>query len=234
MVFGALRPDVIIRRTTITGLSAGENIVGIDFRPADGKLYALGSASRVYSVDTLTAVATLVGTTFTPALAGASFGFDFNPTVDRIRVHSESDQDLRLNPATGAVAAVDTDLSYAVGDPGAGTNPAVAGTAYTNSTQGATVTALYAIDATRDVLVVLTNPNDGRLTTIGALGANTSTHVGFDIAGNNGDAYITLTTGGGAGGTGSTLYLLNLSTGSAFPIGNVSNAAPVVGLAIVP
>jgi hypothetical protein len=235
LVFGALRPDVIVRRATITGLASGETIVGIDFRPADGKLYALGSASRVYTVDTLTAVATLVGTTaFTPALAGTTFGVDFNPVPDRIRVHSDQEQDLRLNPATAAVAAVDSALAYAVADAGAGSNPAIAGTAYTNSVAGATTTILYAIDAARDVLVTLPNPNDGRLVTVGALGVNTTSDVGFDIAGNNGAAYVTLTTGLGAGGTGSTLFQVNLTTGSLFPVGNVSNAAPIRGIAIAP
>jgi hypothetical protein len=235
LVFGALRPDVIIRRATITGLASGETIVGIDFRPVDGKLYALGSASRVYTLDTLTAAATLVGTTaFTPALIGASFGFDFNPVPDRIRVHSDQEQDLRLNPATAAVAAVDSTLAYAIADAGAGSNPAIAGTAYTNSVAGATTTILYAIDAARDVLVTLPNPNDGRLVTLGPLGVNTSNDVGFDIAGNNGAAYVTLTTGLGAGGTGSTLFQVNLSTGSLFAIGNISNAAPIRGIAIVP
>jgi hypothetical protein len=235
LVFGALRPDIVIRRATITGLATGETIVGIDFRPVDGKLYALGSASRVYTLDTLTAVATLVGTSaFTPTLAGASFGVDFNPVPDRIRVHSDQEQDLRLNPATATVAAVDSALAYAVADAGAGANPAIAGTAYTNSVAGATTTILYAIDAARDVLVMLPNPNDGRLVTVGALGGNTTTDVGFDIAGNNGAAYMTLTTGLGAGGTGSTLFQVNLTTGSLFPVGNVSNAAPIRGIAIVP
>jgi hypothetical protein len=50
------------------------------------------------------------------SLNGSSFGFDFNPTVDRIRVQSDADQNLRLNPATGALAATDTTLSFAVGD----------------------------------------------------------------------------------------------------------------------
>ena len=48
---------------------------------------------------------------FTPALSGTAFGFDFNPTVDRIRVVSDTGQNLRLNPDTGAVAAVDGALN---------------------------------------------------------------------------------------------------------------------------
>jgi len=235
VAFGSLRPDVIQRRVAITGLQPGEQVLGIDFRPVDSKLYALGTTSRVYTLDTLSGAATSVSAApFTPLLSGTSFGFDFNPVPDRIRVHSDTDQDLRLNPATGATAAVDSILAYRVGDTGAASNPGIGGTAYTNSVAGATTTVLYAIDAVRDVLVTLANPNDGRLTTVGSLGVNSTGDIGFDIAGSNGAAYATLTTGAGANGTGSTLFLVNLSTGSLFPIGNVSGAAPLRGIAIAP
>ena len=60
------------------------------------------------------------------------------------------------------------------------------------------------------------------LTRAGALGVNTTGDVGFDIAGNNGTAYVTLTVGGGF--TGSTLYVINLATGTLFPVGGVANA----------
>ncbi|MCC6318351.1 MAG: DUF4394 domain-containing protein [Gemmatimonadaceae bacterium] len=136
--FGALRPD-LVRRTAITGLQAGESVLGIDFRPVDGKLYALGSTSRVYAIDTATAVATAVGpAAFTPAIAGTNVGFDFNPVPDRIRIHTDQTQDIRLNPVTGALAATDVPLAYRTGDAGFGITPTVAGTAYTNSVAGAT------------------------------------------------------------------------------------------------
>jgi hypothetical protein len=45
---------------------------------------------------------------FMPVLAGTSFGFDFNPTVDRIRLVSDSGQNLRLNPNSGAGATTTT------------------------------------------------------------------------------------------------------------------------------
>ena len=235
IAFGSVRPDLIQRRVAVTGLPTGEQLLGIDFRPADGKLYALGSTSRVYTLDTLSGAATAVAAApFTPALTGLNFGFDFNPVPDRIRVHSEADQDLRLNPMTGATAAVDGNLAYRAGDAGAGSDPNITGTAYTNSVAAASTTILYAIDTNRDALVTLPNPNDGQLATVGLLGVNTTGDVGFDIAGNNGTAFVTLTTGAGANGTGSTLYQLNLSTGSLLAIGNVSGTAPLRGIAIAP
>lgn len=238
VVFGALRPDVIARRVTIAGLQMGETVQGIDFGPVDGRLYAVGSSSRVYTLDTLTGAATAVSTAaFTPALAGTNFGVDFNPVPNRIRVHGDMSQNLRLVPrlggaTDGTVAATDGNLSYAAGDAGAGMTPAIGGTAYTNSVAGATTTVLFAIDYTRDVLTTLANPNDGIMTTVGSLGVNTTGDVGFDIAGNNGTAYATLTTGGGFAG--STLYIVNLASGALFPVGGVANAAPLRSIAIAP
>lgn len=238
VAFGALRPDNVTRRVTISGLQIGERIEGIDFGPVDARLYALGSTSRVYTLDTLTGAATVVGTTpFTPVLNGEFFGFDFNPVPNRIRVHSNLAQNLRLVPrlgggTDGSTAAIDGTLAYAPGDAGAGLTPSIGGTAYTNSVAGATTTVLFAIDYARDVLTMLPSPNDGVMTTVGSLGVNTTGQVGFDIAGNNGTAYATLTVGGGFGG--STLYVVNLASGSLFPVGGVANSAPLRSIAIAP
>lgn len=229
--FGAQSPNVVTRRAAISGLQNGEVIVGVDFRPVDKKLYALGSTSRVYTLDTLTATATLVGTTtFTPALNGNSFGFDFNPVPDRIRVHSDTEQDLRLNPLTGGLAAVDSLLAYNAGDANFGVNPNITGTAYTNSVAGATSTVLYAIDSNRDILVTLPSPNNGKMTTVGTLGPNTTEFVGFDIAGDTGVAYATLT----LGGAGSSFYTINLTSGAATLVGNIDNSAALRGIAVAP
>jgi hypothetical protein len=169
----------------ITGLPGGENIVGLDVRPLNGQLYALGKTSRLYVINPRTGAARQVGATpFIPALAGASFGFDFNPTVDRIRVTSDAEQNLRLNPDDGTVTGVDTNLAYAPGDPGAGTNPNVGGSGYTNSFAGATSTTLFDIDNARHALVIQNPPNDGTLTTVGALGTNNNA-VAFDIGEGN-------------------------------------------------
>jgi hypothetical protein len=39
----------------------------------------------LFTVNTASGALTAIGTGLTPALSGTSFGFDFNPTVDRIR-----------------------------------------------------------------------------------------------------------------------------------------------------
>lgn len=231
--FGSGRPDQVTRRGTITGLQAGETVVGIDFRAVDGRLYAVGSSSRIYTVDSVTAVATPVAAAaFTPALSGTAFGVDFNPVPDRVRVHTDTEQNLRLNQLTGAVAAVDGTLAYAAGDAGAGSNPAIAGTAYTNSVAPApTTTTLFAIDSNRDVLVTLANPNDGQMRTVGPLGVATTDRVGFDIVGSDGTAYASLTE---TGETRSRLYTINTGTGAATLVGTIQHASPLRGMAVAP
>ena len=89
------------------------------------------------------------------------FGFAINPVVNRIRVVTATDVNLRVNPTTGATS-VDGSLAYAAGDPGAGSNPLVTAVAYTNQVAGATTTILRGIHAARGTLVLLDPPNAGR------------------------------------------------------------------------
>jgi hypothetical protein len=204
---------------SITGLQAGENIHAIDIRPVDGQLFALGSTSRLYTINVTTGAATLVGAgAFTPALGGSAFGFDFNPTVDRIRVISNTGQNFRLNPATGAVAATDLTIN-----PGL---PAVSAAAYTNNYSGSTTTLLYDIDPSTDKLYKQDPANNGTLTEVGALGIDVDNNNGFDITGNDNKAYALLTVG-----STTKLYSINLATGAATAVGNFPSVAK--GLAIL-
>ena len=94
MSFRAAEADKITAPKAVTGLQAGDKLVGIDTRPANGQLYGLavnGATGRIYTINPVTGAATAVGAGFTmPQSAGASvgkeYGFDFNPTVDRIRI----------------------------------------------------------------------------------------------------------------------------------------------------
>ncbi len=67
-----------ITRVRVAGLGAGERLLGIDVRPANGQLVGVSSGSRLYTIDPATGAATAIGTTpFTPAVNGGVFGFDF-------------------------------------------------------------------------------------------------------------------------------------------------------------
>jgi hypothetical protein len=228
--FSATAPNVFLSSVAVTGLQAGETLLGIDFRPLTGELWGLGSTSRVYIINTTTGAATQVGSAGAFTLNGTSFGFDFNPSVDRIRVVSDADQNLRLNPVTGGLAATDTALNYAIGDAHQGANPNVVGSAYSNNIAGSTTT-LYGIDTTLDILVSSSNPNGGILNTVGPLGVNATAVLGFDIltvrSVNSG--YAVLQVAGVSG-----LYSINLTTGAAALIGNFPGGTTVTGLAVLP
>ena len=124
----------------ITRLTAGDVVVGIDFRPATGELIALaknGGTGRLYAINTSTGAATLKSTLTADAndttaptpfttLMGTEFGIDFNPAVDRLRIISDADQNLRVNVNTGATQ-LDVPLNFAEGDSNEGKNPNVGG-----------------------------------------------------------------------------------------------------------
>jgi hypothetical protein len=217
----------------ITGLQSGESILGIDLRPATGQLYALGSTSRLYTINPATGAATQVGSAGAFTLAGTSFGFDFNPTVDRIRVVSNTGQNLRLNPNDGTLAGTDTAVAYATGDANFGTTPSDVGAAYVNNTAGASSTTLFGIDTGLDVLVRQgsvggspVSPNTGQLSTIGSLGFNPS-DASFDVSGVTGIAYATLCSGLVCG-----FYTVNLSNGAATLVGGLTMQTPINGMTV--
>jgi len=221
VTFNTARPNTIFTTVAITGLQAGENILGIDFRPATGQLYALGSTSRLYTINTLTGAAAQVGAAGTFTLSGTDFGFDFNPTVDRIRVVSNTGQNLRLNPNDGTLTATDGTLN-----PG---TPNVTAAAYTNSFAGATATTLYDIDSGNDTLYTQNPPNNGTLVAVGPLGVNATDSNGFDIAAGSNTALAALQVNGE---TTSKLFSINLSTGSASFIGPIGAATALRGFAV--
>jgi Domain of unknown function (DUF4394) len=212
LIFNLTTPGTPVSKA-ITGLQAGENILGIDMRPATGQLYALGSSSRIYTINMSSGAAAAVGTVpFATLLSGTSFGFDFNPTVDRIRVVSNTGQNLRLDPNTGLIAAVDGSLN-----PG---TPVVSAAAYTNNFAGTTTTTLFVIDPATDKLYMQNPPNNGTLVEVGALGINVETDNGFDIGGTSNKAYALLSVG-----TMSKIYTINLSTGTATAVADIPGLA---------
>lgn len=186
----------------ITNLQPSETILGIDMRPANGQLYALGSTGRLYTINTSTGVAAMVGAGPVAVLSGTDFGFDFNPMPDRIRIVSNTGQNLRVNPNDGTLSATDTVLN-----PG---TPNVTAVAYTNSFPGTASTVLYDIDTTTDMLYTQTPPNNGTLVSVGALGVDASASNGFDIGGTSDNAYAILTVAGTNG-----IYSINKASGAA-------------------
>ncbi len=219
--------------TQLTGLNMGDAVVGIDTRPATGELYALAlgpaGAGRLYTVNVATAVATpQVVLAADPAdltspyaqLVGTSFGVDFNPTVDRLRVVSEAGLNLRINPATGLVLS-DQDL-----------NPIgshVTASAYVENYAGAAVTTLYGVDTTTDTLVLQNPPNNGTIAAVGTgLGAAFTDNVAFDITTTANVAYLAGEVTGTLGV--SSLFTVNLTTGVATRVNTIKGGEAITGL----
>ncbi|GAB2479675.1 hypothetical protein GCM10011375_16960 [Hymenobacter qilianensis] len=206
----------------ITGLQGGERILAIDFRPATGQLYGLGSNSRLYVINQITGSARVIGTqAFSPAVVGGIAGFDFNPTVDRIRVVSSTGQNLRLNPETGAVDATDGAIN------GASNGAILTGVAYTNNTNGVSTTALYAINSLDKQLYLVNPPNNGTVAPVGALNLNIAGDGGFDIDAKSGAALGLYAVNGQP-----TLFTVDLTTGTARPLAQYSASLGYTGLAI--
>ncbi|RAI84954.1 DUF4394 domain-containing protein [Algoriphagus yeomjeoni] len=202
----------------ISGLASGEMIVSIDYRPATGQLYALSSMSRLYHINENSGAATALGTgAFTPAYQGANPSLDFNPTVDRVRLVTESGQNLRLHPELGTVVATDGSIN-------GGMNPRIGAVAYSNSFSGTTMTTLFDIDFEQDKLYKQVPPNDGGLEEVGELG------VGFEGVGDmdlNPDNSVALAVN--RKDDESRLYTIDLNTGKAMWVGTFSQ--PVVSIA---
>jgi hypothetical protein len=226
---------------TITGLDPAHDLVGIDMRPADRQLYALGYASagesaQLYMIDPLSAGATAIGAPTTLPGAGASnfFGFDFNPVVDRIRVVTSSNTNYRLNPDDGSLVAVDTMLSFA----GGGGFPAIGGVAYSNNFDGATETTLFGYEMGPNQLVTIggangvPSPNGGQVFMVGGTGIFAETpRLGFDIGGAS-TAFVNATVSVGPA-VSDRFYSVDLATGQLTLIGLM----PVIGvedIAVVP
>lgn len=202
LIFNPENPEPISK--PITGVEAGEKVLGIDFRPVNGQLYGLGSSSKIYLLNPSSGVATVVGSApFATALSGDSFGFDFNPVVDRIRIVSNTGQNLRVVPETGAIGFVDGNLN-----PG---TPSVSAAAYLNNFAGTTATTLFDIDFETDKLFKQDPPNSGTLVQIGPLGVDVETANGFDIGGTSNTAYAILT----CKDDGTKIYSIDLATGKA-------------------
>lgn len=215
--------NTVLSSIPITGLESGEKVLSIDFRPATGQLYAVSSTSVLYIVDHTTAKAKIVSKTqFNPKIQGASASIDFNPTVDRLRLVTGAGQNLRLNPETAVVAAMDADINGVGG-------ASIAGVAYTNSVAGASETTLFDIDASTDKLYKQMPPNDGTLVEVGSLGVDIDEVAGFDISEYQNIALAALTVGGENG-----LYGIDLVTGMATLYDGFAMGTKVISIAIVP
>src|SRR4051812_24082684 len=157
-----------VTAVAITGMQSGEKLVALDYRPANGQLYGVGSTSRLYRLNPETGAATAVGPAGSFTLNGSNFAIDFNPVSDVIRLISDTEQNIRIDPNSGTLIATDNKL-----------NPAgnMVAVAHTNNIAGTTQTTVFAIDSASGHLVRIgsvngdpDSPNTGIVTDLGPIG----------------------------------------------------------------
>ncbi|MFF3214324.1 DUF4394 domain-containing protein [Streptomyces sp. NPDC002886] len=222
-------PDRVSTAGAVTGLAGDTALVGIDYRVQDGLLYGVGNAGGVYTLDTANAAATKVSQ-LSIALTGTAFGVDFNPAADRLRIISDTGQNLRhnVNAATGGTLA-DTPLTT---PPATTPTAGVTGAAYTNNDlDAATATSLFDIDTTGDRVVLQSPANSGTLAPTGNLGVDAGPSAGFDIYfspkdGSN-KGFAALSSDGSY-----RFYKVNPLTGAARDAGAFPNDQQVVDVAL--
>jgi len=238
ITFRADNPGRIRDVDRVTGLKGDQSLVGIDHRVQNGQLYGVGDAGGVYTIDKRGYASKV--SQLSVALNGTSFGVDFNPAANRLRVVSDTGQNLRHNiddpngvPAAGTTAT-DTTLTY----PATPTTPAttavgVGAAAYTNNDLDAmTATTLFDIDSNLDQVVIQSPANAGVVQPTGKLGVDSMGQSGLDIYSRqrnsttvDNTALAVLQVDGK-----SRLYDVNLLTGTVTPVGSFGRT--VVDVAI--
>lgn len=214
----------VVKSVAVTGISG--KVLGIDVRPADGMLYAVVSDGSVVTIDPATGKATPKSKLDAMLAAEVVTTVDFNPVADRLRIIGSDGSNLRANVDDGKVTK-DGQLNFAESDAVKGKTAKVIAGAYTNSMKGAKDTTLFDIDAA-GTLLKQAPPNDGVLSTIGALGMS-GEGVAFDILsdGKGGNQAWAMTR--------DTLYKVDLATGKGEAAGKIAGLSGAVrDIAILP
>lgn len=246
--FNAGQPQKLLSTQPLQGLAANETLLGIDYRVARGQLYGLGSTGQLYRINTANGQTEKIGTAVTlPSEGATEWGFDFNPTVDRIRVVNDVGLNLRLHPDTGAIVDASPDqpgvqldgrLGYDGSDVNAGKAAGIVAAGYTYNKDNDKITTNYVLDGkhgtlghqgTREGVTPAISPNTGRLYTVGTLGIGSFAKATLDISDVGNVAYSAVQAEGR-----STWYRIDLASGKATRIGTVAGASPVVGAALAP
>lgn len=231
-------PERIRQSARISGLRGDGKLIGIDYRVQDQLLYGVGDQGGVYTIQTGNRFgrATKVSRLTVP-LAGTSFGVDFNPAANRLRVISDTGQNLRhnLDDPAGAPAAGTTATDGMLGYPGVPPAPATTATGVTaagytnNDLDPNTATTLFDLDTMLDQVVVQSPANAGLLAPTGKLTVEAGPAAGFDIyrRGSADRGLAVLQTG-----SRSRLYDVSLLTGKATRLGTFPAYTQLTDLAV--
>jgi hypothetical protein len=197
-------------------ISGADKVIGIDVRPADGKLWGLTASGQLVVIDHTSGKATPGSMVSEKVALGPRPVVDFNPVADRLRVIAADGVSLRINVDTGATI-VDKPLNYDAADASTGKKPMVAAGAYTNAIKGAKGTELFHVDGGTGALVLQNPPNDGVLKTRGTVGIPAATDIVMDIdneAEGKNTAWVV---------AGNAIYTVDLTSGKATQVGMIKD-----------
>lgn len=200
---------------------------GIDVRPANGMLYALGSDNQLYTLNMTNGAASKVASLNKQLPGSGQAVVDFNPVADKLRLLAADGTSFRVNVETGEVV-VDGSVAYAAEGPYAGKSVQVVAGAYSNAYAGTQATALYNVDLASSSLMQQNPPNDGIQQVVGKI-ADGLKAAALDIQsdGKGGNTAYLL--------TGTTLHTLDLATGKPTTLGEVAGLpGTVIDIAVLP
>ncbi|MGH8930386.1 MAG: DUF4394 domain-containing protein [Egibacteraceae bacterium] len=162
----------------VNGLKDDKKLVGIDFRVQDGKLYGVGDQGGIYTLHDKAEAKKV--SELTVDLEGDAFGVDFNPAADRLRIVSDTGQNLRHDVREDGETIEDDTLTFP--GPPEETAVGITAVAYTNNDEDdTTATTLFDIDTRIDQVVIQSPANAGLLAAVGQLGVDVGPSAGFDI-----------------------------------------------------
>ena len=245
--FSNTTPGTINTIGAFTGVTAGQSLRTIDFRPATGQLYALSSnatAAQLYTVNLATAALSPVGAGITlTGNATTRLNMSFNPSNDTISLLGGGAvgvaNNYTISPTTGAITATNTNLAYASGDVNAAATPSIIGAAYSNRGGGGAPT-LYAWDFNNDALVTVGGPGGvpspatGTLTTVNdpPVFLTTNGGLGMSISGATNTLFVSHDDPANAAVM--SLYTRDLSTGAETLIGAYPAGTFVADISVAP
>ena len=220
--------DSASQTVTATMAATGPtSLRGLDVRPANGMVYALGSDNQLYTLDLSNGIASKPVALNKKLPGSGQAVIDFNPVADKLRMLAADGTNFRVNVETGEVV-VDGTVAYDADGPYAGKSAQVVAGAYTNSYAGTDATSLYNFDLASSSLMLQNPPNDGVQQVVGKVAEGLST-VAMDIAsdGMGGNTAYLL--------TGSTLHTLDLASGTPTTLGEIKGLpATIIDIAVLP
>lgn len=226
-------PVTTVSTIQLQGITRGEFMLAIDFRPNGGALYGVSTAALIYIIDVSTGFCKPVGRApFDPGIKGSTVGFDFDPALDQIRLVTDLDENIRIDPNTGVTISIDPDINPSYYN----MNSIAYG--YSSATHSF---PLYDIDMARGYLLKQNPQNAGDVTPVGPLNLVISGEGGFDIVRSTNSTtgmaalyghalFPSVTTGDNLGTDAYRLWDINLSSAKVTYRGKLPRN--VIGLAI--